>query len=519
MDNKNKFVGAVKAVLKSEENSTFTQNGMEAYKSSLDPFVDLIFKGPGCRDNDTTMEDLVTKAFEANPDYTLKLLFYLRDVRGGKVGQGERKIFRTGLRKFVTLAGEDKVINSGFVELIPEYGRWDDLFCLFDISDKFDKYIILIISRQLIKDIEAYTNKEYSKISLLAKWLPSHKTGSKKSKGRALAKKIYKTIGFTEKMYRTILTNLRREIKILETYLSNKDYSFDYSKLPSQAKAKHSSANGVFLRSDKDRYTKFIEDAAAGRVKTNVSTLYPYQIVRSVRYLNRYSSSFKVQETQLETDWKALPDYVETTRSFIPVIDTSGSMYCGNDLLPIDTAVGVGLYLAERNKGIFKNTYITFSDYPNLVEVDASKSLKDRVELTTINCANTDFVKVFELILNAAIKHNLSNEDLPEAIVVISDMQFDAANRSSHSSNKILEIVNTMFQDKGYTAPKLIFWNAQQVGTQVSPVTINDAGVVLMSGCKPGMIDLCLKATRLQDIVEDIVNHDRYRQIRYVEKV
>ena len=61
-------------------------------------------------------------------EHSLKLLFWLRDCRGGAGN-------RSGFRECVTwLANHEPNWVSENIELIPEYGRWDDLRVLFGTS-------------------------------------------------------------------------------------------------------------------------------------------------------------------------------------------------------------------------------------------------------------------------------------------------------------------------------------------------------------------------------------------------
>ena len=163
----------------------------------------------------------------------------MRNIRGGL---GERYSFRLLLKELGKYYPETakKVLYA-----IPEYGRWDDILVLLETPVKEDA--INFIKNQIEKDNEAI--KQGKEVSLLGKWLPSINTSSKESV--ALAKKLIKALGMKAVDYRKLCSSLRREIKIIEDNLRRRDYTFDYSKQPSQAMLRYKKA---FIRNDKERF-------------------------------------------------------------------------------------------------------------------------------------------------------------------------------------------------------------------------------------------------------------------------
>lgn len=522
----NKLVKAAMAV----SNETTTTNGMKAYKSTLNDLVDLFYKGPSLRNNVKDVHDLVINACHQNPEAALRILFYIRDIRGGCIGQGERAVFREGLLAFFMTMGIDDYRNKAIIEHIPEYGRWDDLLYFIGYSDQLNKYILETIKIQVHKDVAAMRAKEYNKISLLAKWLPSASAGRKKTvdgKKRVRTKayndkqdfiKMFcKYCNITEKQYRKTLSALRKNLNLLETNLTNKDYTFDYSKLPSKARFKHSKNTGVFIRKDEKRYTKFVEDLTSGKVKANVGTIYPYELVK--RIMNEVRMSYTPKPSlvvnQINSDWKNLPNWLAKTNArFLPVIDTSGSMlFEGVSYKALHVALGIGLYMAERNVGTFHKAFITFSEKPEMRVLKGDKLSEYISGLREINCMNTDFYRVFQLILKSAIKFNVPQEEMPTHILTISDMQFDSASNGDLSKN-VLELVKEEYAKYGYEAPHLVFWNAG-VNTPNVPVTYDDNGVTLVAGCKPGLLEQIVESNTPEEMVNNIINHPRYSVITY----
>lgn len=497
---------------------TTTTNGMEAYKSSLNSVLDLFAKGASYRKSANAIPTMVRDAYLEDKLMTVRCLFYLRDIRGG---QGEREVFRKGIHTVAELDPKT-FINSNLISHIPTYGRWDDLFCLFGVHDELDEQIINFITLQLTEDVANY--KEDKPISLMAKWLPSVNTSSKKT--RMIAKKLVKALGITEKIYRKTLSKLRKRINILETYLTNKDYTFDYSTVPSNANMKY---RKCFYEKDGERYRKHVEAVTnalesgdtTSKVKDNVKTLYPYEIVG--KFMGNCgwgwnSSNLPQTEKQrLENMWKQLPNYFSgesAHKNWLTVIDTSGSMLSCFKPSPMEVAISLGLYIGERNTGIFKDKYITFSERPSFVTVDGKWKLETKikhiVEKSIIE--NTNLERVFRLVLDAAVSHDLPKSEMPEAIVIISDMQFDSCVEDGNNPTAY-EMITEMYNDAGYPVPKLVFWNVAQQNYGNLPVTQHKYGAVLVGGCKPGLFEQILSGKTPVDFMMQVLENERYSSI------
>jgi hypothetical protein len=500
--------------VKETDNATYTENGMAAYKSSLNKVLDLFAKGASHRKSSNTIPMMVRDAYAEDKLSTVRCLFYLRDVRGG---QGEREVFRKGIREVAEI-DTTTFINSNLISHIPTYGRWDDLFCLFGIHDELDKQIIQFIVEQLKSDITNY--KSDKPISIMAKWLPSVNASSKRT--RRYGKMLCKELGITEKTYRKTLSMLRKRINILETYLTNKDYTFDYNEVPSNANMKYRKCfhekDGERYRAHIDAVSKAIErgDTNCKEAKVNVKTLYPYEIV------NKFFdySLHKSDEKQLDNMWRSLPDYFGDAahKNWLAVVDTSGSMTWGDNPKPIGVAISLGMYVAEHNKGVFKNKFITFESNPHLIEFDDKWGIKKKVQhIASADWGgSTNLIATFELVLNAAKKHKLPAEEMPEAIVIISDMQFDACVYGGNNE-AAYDRIRTMYSCAGYRVPKLVFWNAALRDYGNLPVTQHQYGAVLVGGCKPGMFEQILSGKTPADFMLQVLNGERYSAITLAE--
>ena len=327
---------------------------------------------------------------------------------------------------------------------------------------------------------------ENKPISLLAKWLPSPNTSSKET--RRFAKIIFKTIGMTEKQYRKTLSKLRAYLNVVEVKMSAKEWeTIDYSTVPSRANLVYNSA---FLRNDEERRREYLAALERGdkNVKINAKVLFPDEIVH--QYGRGYR--LKKKDIALEEMWKALPNF-DSTGNTLVVRDGSGSMEWADNGKPLDVSTALAIYMSERCEGQFANQFITFSRIPKLIDLSGYDNLHDKLVKTykEDDCSNTDIESVFKLILDVAIKNNLSQEELPKNIVVISDMQFDA---HSHNFTKALfENISDMYKAHNYQLPRLIFWNVAGSGSRnVVPLQSNEYGVVLMSGYSVNLINMVM---------------------------
>ena len=459
--------------LKKGTNKTKTDNGADTLKSTLNPLVDFFALGGATRDNETLGLDLFKKAFSFDELKAIRILFYLRDIRGG---QGERNLFRNALEY---LGKKEKEVAKKIVNYIPEYGRFDDMFSL-----PVEMYLPLI-KEQLTEDFKSKTP------SLLAKWLPSENTSSAKT--RALAKEIREALEGTPKEYRQLLSALRKKIKLVEHNLTEKDYdSIDYGKIPSQASLKYRKA---FFRNDEKNYQKFLDAVVKGEKTINAATLFPYQVYDAVRADG---------EATANALWKNLPDYTDGKNALV-VADVSGSM-SGR---PMSVSVSLALYFAERNKGIFKDHFITFSGDPQLQEVKG-KTLSQR--MNSIETAewemNTNVKAVFKLLVDTAVENNAEPEEMPSTIYIISDMEFDECAEGGTN----FEAIDKMYAKAGYKRPSLVFWNVDAKNKQV-PVEHDQEGVTLVSGCSPSTFRLVMEDKTPEDLMEDVINSERYSTI------
>ncbi len=481
--------------LKNEANRTVTENGAATYASTGSHCLDL-FAAIGAVRAQTEQEIMhrFLQAYTENADTAMKLLFYGRDVRGGL---GERRVFRVILWQ---LAQQEPDSVRKNLALIPEYGRYDDLLVLLDTPCEAD--LLAFIRRQLQADLAADEN-----VSLLAKWLPSVNTSSRETV--RMAKKIAGYLGMTDRDYRKMLSALRQKIRILENSLREKDYTFDYAKQPSKAMFKYRKA---FLRNDGRRYSAWLDAVSRGEAAMHTGVLAPYEIIAPC--FGRWGTVCTMEESErraMDVTWNALEDFGSDENAIV-VVDGSGSMYCRSNPIPEAVALSLGIYFAEHNRGVFRDHFITFSQSPRLVEIKG-RDIAEKVRYCASfnEVANTDLQQVFRLILNTAVAHNVPQSELPSTVYIVSDMEFDCCTDRADQTN--FKYAEQLFAQHGYRLPRVVFWNVASRGRQ-QPVTQNEQGVALVSGCTPRLFSMVASgAVSPYAVMMDIVTSERYAKI------
>ena len=510
------FMNALKQTLNNEP--AYTENGAVGYRTTGKNLLDLNFAVASLRS--ASEDDVIrrfTKAFCEDKILAMKWLFYARDVREGL---GERRLFRVVLEHLVH-SNPEMVVPV--IDLIPHYGRYDDLWCLLDKPESARR-VYQIVDAQLRQDLDDMSANR--SISLLAKWMPSVNASSKKTVCNA--KRLAKALCMSERTYRKTLAKLRNYLKVVEVQMSAKNWSeINYEAVPSRANLIYNSA---FLRNDEDRRRAYLGKLEKGEVKINATTLFPHDIVNKYG-CTRYS--IKPKDATLEALWKALPDTVKGAGNTIVVADGSGSMTCNVDpkskVTALDVANALAIYFAERSSGQFKDKYITFSENPQFVDFSKCNSLHDKLQLaaTHTEVANTNIEKVFYMILTAAVINKMAQEDLPANILIISDMEFDACATSGESSRyrssyywgsgprvaptqTLFDSIAKKYAEYGYKMPRLVFWNVNS-RTGTIPVKENDLGVALVSGFSVNVAKMVMSGkTDPFECLLETLNSERY---------
>ena len=432
---------------KKSTETKLTENGAFAYNTAGNgALLDFFSLGGALRPrSEAAIENKFALAFNENPLYATKALFYIGDIRHG--GLGERRTFKVCLRY---LAKNYPHIVIKNLEHIAYFNRFDSLFCLVDTLAENKMWEFY--KKQLWSDWENMNNNK--PISLAAKWAPSENASSIETK--RLARRAIERMELTPRGYRKILSTLRAYLKVTEVSMSAKKWEeIDYSTVPSRAMLTY---NRSFFKHDYERFSNFINKVKIGEEKINASVLFPYDLVHQVMS--------EVNNEVTEEQWKNLPNYVEGEKSFLIMADVSGSM-SGR---PMETSVGLATYFAERNQGPWKNLYMTFSSDPRFINLDNHSSFAEKVNYVMNEGVgySTDLKAAFDKVLSHALKNNITQEEMPEAIIVISDNEIDCLYDNDNYylgyrryNLDFVETVKREFAAHGYKMPKLILWNVE----------------------------------------------------------
>lgn len=494
----NTFVSA----MAKKATETRTENGAFAHNTTGSHCLDLFGTIGALRQREPQeVINLWAKAFAENPLAATKMVFYARDIRSGL---GERK---TSKILYHYMAENHPETLRHNIPLMAKYGRFDDLYTL--VGTPLEGLMWGEFKTQLDQDVE---NMRLDKpISLLGKWLKSVNASSAETK--ALGKATAKALGMSEKAYRKTLAKLRRYSNVVEVPISANEWdNIDYEAVPSKAMTNYRCA---FDRHDEYRFAEYLAAVKKGEAKINSAALYPYEIVEKYSQQQDWSARgwgrgfdpvFRIGKTDtvLEEQWKALPNYIGDENNILVMADTSGSM-SGRPMM-ISTSLAV--YFAERNHGDFHGKFMTFSERPKFVTLHGS-NLMERLNQIESIVANTDLEAAMDLIVNTAVKNNIPAKDMPKALVIISDMEFDQATRGGYweeipQYNKDFhEFIREKFENNGYEMPKIVFWNANSRHNVFHAHETLD-NVLLVSGASPTTFRVILD--NINGTAEELMN-------------
>jgi hypothetical protein len=464
----NSFVHAVEEV----QLETRTINGMKTFDSSKNALVDLFFSIGASRGKDLSSD--FARALVEDETLALRLLMWARDIRGGA---GEREVVRKIL---INLEKTQPVVLARLLPHLAEFGRWDDLL-IFENNDLIKQQAFGLIK-------QALDNGN----GLCAKWMP--RKGEKSAELR-------KALAMTPKVYRKTLVNLTKVVE--QQMCANKWTDINYSHVPSVAAARYQKA---FKRHDPTGYEVYKSKLITGEAKINASAVYPYDVIKSRK--------FGGDDTVIQAQWDALPNYVGD-QLILPMVDVSGSMSCavgGNkNLTCMDISVSLGLYLADKNTGPFKNMFLTFSEDAK-IELLKGNLIEKLDQLEQANWGmNTNLHAAFDNVLKYAVKGKVDAKDMPRYILILSDMEFD---QCSEYDDAVMQMIQRKYETAGYVVPNIIFWNLNARKSNI-PVKYNDNGVALISGFSPSIMSSILKAEAITpiDVMLQTINSPRYAVI------
>ncbi len=432
-----------------------THNGATTYYSTGNPLLEFFSKAGSLFEkrtsyygNEAKALDLFLNAWAVNPETAMKLLLWCRDVRGGAGN-------RSGSRSILTwLANQEPAWVKSNLDLIPKYGRWDDLSALVGTSVEQDA-------------LRLWSNAILEGNQLAAKWAPRDNKS-----GKVLASKLRTALGLSAKNYRKLVV---KNTNVVETQMCNNSWEgIEYSHVPSLAMSRYGKA---FKKHDLNRFSQFLGDASdpTSTVSINAGVVYPHDLLRADK---------EVANAQ----FGAMPNYFKTDMRVMPVIDLSGSMgvKVSGSISALDIAIGLGLYASDRlgSTNPFYRKLIPFSNTAKFYAWSGKDFYSAAQDLRRGEVANTNLEAVFDLLLNTATFMNVTNAQMPNVLLIISDGQFDSM--VDQGSNTVVEKCLNAWNSAGYDSPKIVYWNT--AGYAGSPATAYSANRGLVSGFSPSIL-------------------------------
>jgi len=516
---------------------TTNEKGAVAFDTTQQDVLDFFFQAVRGL-NGARLNELLNAAYAEDQLLTLKAIFQLRDIRGK--GKGERTLFRECM---TWLAGVDSATLIANIKHVSEFGRWDDLFALYPLGGEVWDTVLTVICDQIQIDwnISRQAGTPNTKrVSILAKWMPSEgSTTWPKEVITSITRAVNNRIGRVtvtkslpnsktvstirlrgKQNYRYIMKTLRALLKLPEVLLAaNRGSEIEFNSVSGQAMRRYGKTCSTkcgdvqcksckaFIRRDNARFTEFlaalakpvVEGEPARVAKVNTRTLQPHEVVQG--YLNTNHD-----DPMMDAMWTGIQERITGDLSkFFCLVDTSGSM--GG--IPMYVAIALGLLVSTRGNGPFKNAMITFETEPHFVNLQTTTIREQVQEVARLPWGgSTQIHRAFSLILQTAVANKLTQADLPEHFLILSDMQFDSADLSWRTN---LEAARADFNAAGYVMPKLILWNLRSTSTFPTCNGVAD-GATMMSGFSPDMLTCMLNGEQYNpaSAMLNILNDDRY---------
>ncbi len=456
--------------------ATVTTNGMAALDKTGSLCTDLFFNVGSSRNDPEGIKVAFARAFADDALTAAKILFWTRDVREGA---GERQTFRNLLGVLEVISPSTIVKN---IRLIPAFGRWDDLLVL--TKKECREAAFRHITDTLRNQGEGY--------GLCSKWMPR--------KGKD-AVDLRNWMNLSPKAYRKMLVH---GTQVVETAMCSGDWSkINYEHVPSIAAKQYQQAFG---RHDPMGYSQYKQKLVSGEAKVNASAIFPHDVIQGIRHGDQIVA---------QAQWDSLPNYLGDD-AILPMVDVSGSMGCkagSSNVTCMDVAVGLGLYIANKQKGAFKGAFLTFSATPHLQVLKGDNIVMQMAEMENADWGmNTNIESAFKTVLSTAISSHVEPENMPKYILILSDMQFDEC--AKEPNDTAMTMIRRMYASADYEVPKVIFWNLN-ASYGNAPVAFKEGGTALISGFSPSIMRSVLKAKNFTpwDVMMETIGAPRYEGV------
>ena len=493
-----------------------TEKGALTLATTQDALVDCFYKTIRGID-DTYLRKLLEDSWAYSPLDTIKLIFFIRDIRGK--GKGEKKIFHQACKWLIDVHSD--AIKHNY-QHVPFYGCYKDWYEIF-LQTRYEKAILKALARQLRSDLITISENddkrdkkdgyfsflwklpkitEHVSVSLAWKWTPSENSHYDKGQYKGTVSKLCKILGMSKKEYRKAGTFMRGYLNIVEAKMCGKEWEeIDFSKVPSRAMNIYKKA---YSKHQTERFGKYIEDVTSGKAKMNTGTLQPHEIITQA--LSNHKDD-PIVEAQWVSFLKGLKDKGLSFDNTVSVVDTSGSM----NGIPRQVAYALGLVTSHFCTGLFHDKWIEFSSQAKLHKFP-NGTLHQKIKSINSIIDSTNIKSVFDLILNTYEMFDVPAEKQIKRVFIFTDGQWDSM--VSHADLTTFQGIEKMYTDAGYTRPTLIFWNLR-AGTIDFPVQADTPDTALVSGFSSDLLQLFLEGGDMNplSLVHKAIRDERYDRV------
>lgn len=476
-------------------------------------------------DSEKFLEFLLEECWRVSPLDTLRLVFHIRDCRGGK---GEKLIFRASARWLLKKHPQELKEN---LKHVPFYGTWKDPLQTFG-GTSFEKTVVKNHTDQLKEDFMKLGTPTENIIDIgAAKFAPSE--GCEFDKKWRLASKFASNLGVNKAEYRKkYLRPLRSaRVTIVEEQMCSRDWEkINFSSVPSIAGNRYRKA---FKKHCPEKYDTFVEKVIKGEEKMNVKVLTPVEILKTYITGKGYGFDKISRDATTEAQWtQMIKDQRErrtqiAEKTGVPpvnalcVVDVSGSMFSNRagDTLSIQVSVALGLTISHLNDkdSPFYKKWITFSSSPKMETFQGDELYQMINNMDTRNWKmSTKLEAVFDMILETASAFSVPQENMPKMLIVISDMQFDQCQTGKTNWDNI----EKKYKEKGYTRPTLVFWDARGNTLDMPAPHSNVPNCALIGGFSANLLDPLIDGIVPSPflLMRKVIDSERYERISLPNK-
>jgi len=474
-------------------------------------------------------QDILRRCLAKYPEDTCVLAFQTRDIRGGK---GERDLGRFMLKQILKQRPE---LAARLIPLIPEYGRWDDVWSLYGISDAVSAVVDSVVLEQFQLDQESKCP------SLLVKWLPRQNSNYKvKALATHFAALLFPLIpianGQRDMRYRKTLAYLNRLLDTTEIKMCGKSWAtIEPAHVPGQLFKKNDKAFFNTIKvgrriqprgNDTDRvecakhFKEYMASVKRGTVMKGGDTTMPNEHVKKVIH-SLYDED---ADSVIQAQWEAIRTKTAQEGGLgksVFLCDFSGSM-AGE---PIEVSLAMGILGSELADPAFRNHILTFDAEPKWHQFKEGHTLREKIEsIYGIGQGlNTNFIAACALVLERLVEHKVAQEDAPTHLIVVTDMGFDQASQQVSLWETQFQKVRADFGAQGYKPPIIVCWNVSDKYKDAH-AKAHEVGVVQLSGWSPSVLKALQTGLTVQTPYEglrvllDDVRYDKVRDAFYPER-